>query len=312
MARVFEPAYDYIEGQLDIFLHDRLSAVVSHVEGPLRVMLLLYVVLYGYTLFRGVTGEPVMEGVMRMVKLAFVYVVATTVAYQSWVTDPLFHQLPNALAEAIGGQGAAGIGQAFDQFIGRGFGLGERCASTANLANPMPWIAAVAVYAATAVAATIGFCITMVALVSLALLVAVGPIFIACIVFQPTRSFFVGWLSQAVNYLVLFALILAVFRLVLSLVESQWPEIMSQPNLQVAAWVFAIHCILASIFFFSVPALAAGIANGAHAGASDFLRAGGWGIAAISRARIPTPSSSGSQAGGSVRSVQQRSARRAA
>ena len=249
---------------------------------------------------------------MRMVKLAFVYVVATTVAYQSWVTDPLFHQLPNALAEAISGQGAAGIGQAFDQFIGRGFGLGERCASTANLANPMPWIAAVAVYAATAVAATIGFCITMVALVSLALLVAVGPIFIACIVFQPTRSFFVGWLSQAVNYLVLFALILAVFRLVLSLVESQWPEIMSQPNLQVAAWVFAIHCILASIFFFSVPALAAGIANGAHAGASDFLRAGGWGIAAISRARIPTASSSGSQAGGSVRSVQQRSARRAA
>jgi len=301
MADVFGPAYTYVEGQLDVFLNDRLSDVVSHVQGPLQVMLVLYVVLYGYTLFKGVTGEPVMDGVMRMIKLAFVYVVATTVAYQDWVTDPLFHDLPNALAHAVSGDGATGVGQAFDQFVGRGFGLAARCANTANLAYPMPWVAAVAVYIATALAATIGFCITMIALVSLALLVAVGPIFIACLVFQSTRQFFFGWLSQAVNYLVLFALILAIFRLVLALVESQWDDIMSQSELQIAAWLFSIHCIIASIFFFSVPRLAAGIANGAHAGVGEFMRAGGWAATALSRAGVPTPSfNTGNRAGGTV------------
>ena len=68
-----------------------------------------------------------------------------------------------------------------------------------------------------ALAAALGFGVVLVAKLALALLVTLGPIFIACALFDATRRFFFGWLSQAVNYLVLFALIIVIFQLVLSL-----------------------------------------------------------------------------------------------
>jgi len=76
-----------------------------------------------------------------------------------------------------------------------------------------------------ALAAALGFGVVLVAKLALALLVALGPIFIACALFDATRRFFFGWLSQAVNYLVLFALMIVIFQLVLSLVRDQWGSI---------------------------------------------------------------------------------------
>ena len=48
--RVFEPSYDFIDERLNVFLGDRLSSVIAQVDGPLRIALLLYVVLYGIAL----------------------------------------------------------------------------------------------------------------------------------------------------------------------------------------------------------------------------------------------------------------------
>src|SRR5258707_990687 len=84
--------------------------------------------------------------------------------------------------------------------------------------------------------------------VTLALLVALGPIFIACALFDVTRRFFFGWLSQAVNYVVLMALIITVFQMILSLVADQWSQIDS-PDPIVGGLIFIVLCILGAIFF---------------------------------------------------------------
>src|SRR3546814_12601313 len=58
--------------------------------------------------------------------------------------------------------------------------------------------------------AAIGFAITIFAKVALAIIIALGPIFIALALFEPTRRFFHGWLGQTINYIVLLAVIIAV------------------------------------------------------------------------------------------------------
>mgnify|MGYP006149897991 CR=1 FL=1 len=59
--RVFEPSYDFIDESLNVFLGDRLSSVIAQVDGPLRVALLLYVVLYGFAILRGaIEGRDVL------------------------------------------------------------------------------------------------------------------------------------------------------------------------------------------------------------------------------------------------------------
>lgn len=290
--RVFEPSYDFIDGRLNEFLGGRLPAVIAEVEGPLRIALVLYVLLYGFAILRGSISEPVMDFAVRSIKLAFLYALATTPAYSSFVTGPLFIGLPNVLARAVSGAETSGVGAAFDQFFAYAAWLGEDIAREASAFNPAPYVISAAVFIIGALAAALGFGVVLVAKLALALLVTLGPIFIACALFDATRRFFFGWLSQALNYLVLFALMIVIFQLVLSLVRDQWGSIQGADPM-IGGLIFIALCLLGAIFFLQTPAIAAGVAGGASAALGDFLpspRNSGAGPSPLAR---PAPRSGG-------------------
>lgn len=267
--RIFGPAYVFMDGKLDDFLGASASRVIGEVSGPLRAALVLYVLLYGFAILRGAISEPIMDFAIRSLKLALIYMLATTAAYGDWVTQPLFHGLPDTLSRAIAGTGGNDAGTAFDQFLNRAAYLGDKIAKEAGMLDWLPWLVSAAVLVIGALAAALGFGIVMLAKVALALLVALGPIFIGCALFEGTRRYFFGWLSQAVNYLVLFALVIAMFQLVLALVGERWGDIDGQDPMT-GGVIFIALCLLGAIFFLQTPAIAAGIAGGASVGLADF------------------------------------------
>lgn len=288
--RVFEPSYDFIDARLNLFLGDRLASVMAEVEGPLRLALLLYVVLYGVAILRGAIAEPMMDFAVRSIKLALLYALATTPAYSSFVTEPLFTGLPNTLTRAVSGADTPSVGAAFDQFFAYAAWLGEDISRDASAFNPGPYVVAAAVFIVGALAAALGFGVVLVAKLALALLVTLGPVFIACALFDATRRYFFGWLGQAVNYLVLFALIIVIFELVLSLVRDQWGTIQGSDPM-IGGLIFIALCLLGAIFFLQTPAIAAGVAGGASAGLADFANAAALGASASGRARGPQEAS---------------------
>ncbi len=269
---VFQPAYAFVDGKLDLFLGERVAAVMAEVSGPLRAALVLYVILYGFAILRGAISEPVVDFAIRSLKLALIYFLATTSAYATWVTDPLFHGLPDTLARAVSGGSAGDPGADFDAFLSHAGYLAGTISETATPVNIGPWFVSATVYFVGALAAALGFGVVMIAKIALALLIALGPIFIACSLFEATRRYFFGWLGQAINYLILFALILTVFQLVLSLIASQWPQI-DTGNAMAGGLAFIALCLLGAIFFLQTPAIAAGIAGGASVGLADFANA---------------------------------------
>ena len=302
---IFQPAYDFIDGKLDTFLTQDAGQVMAQVAGPLRAALVLYVLLYGFAILRGAIQEPLIDFAVHSVKLALIVMLATTPAYGSWIATPLFHTLPDALSSAISGQAPASAGAAFDQFFSRVGYLGEKVGKEASPTYWSPLLVSAGVWVIGALAAALGFGIFLLAKVALALLIALGPIFVACALFEASRRFFFGWLSQAVNYLVLMALIVVVFQLILSLVGAQWGSIDGQDP-QVGGLLFIALCLLAAIFFLQVPAIAAGIAGGASAGLADFGNAAA--MATQSRAPSPSQATGGGRAqtprqGGSLRPV---------
>lgn len=299
--RVFEPSYLFIDERLNAFLGDRLSSVIAAVEGPLRVALVLYVLLYGYAILRGAISEPVMDFAIRSIKLALLYALATTAAYSGFVTQPLFTDLPNALTQAISGSAAPNVGAAFDQFLAYAGYLSETIAREGSPVDPAPYIVAAAVLVIGALACALGFGVVMVAKLALALLVALGPIFIAAALFDATRRYFFGWLSQAVNYLVLFALMITIFQLVLALVRDQWSAIEGHDPM-VGGLIFIALCLLGAIFFLQTPAIAAGVAGGASAGLADFANAAALGSGRSGRASGPVEAGRAPpRGGGSIR-----------
>ena len=299
---IYQPAYGLVDSKLEVFLNERASSVMAQVSGPLRVALVLYVLLYGFAILRGAIQEPFMDFVVRSIKLAFVYMLATTVAYSTYVTQPLFHVLPDTLTQAISGSGVPDVGSAFDQFFARAAYLAEKIWNKATPVNIAPLILSAVVYTVGALAAAIGFGVVLIAKVALALLVALGPIFVACALFDATRRFFFGWLSQAVNYLVLFALIITVFQLILSLVAQQWGSI-DGADPMAGGLLFVALCLLGAIFFLQTPAIAAGIAGGASAGLADFANAAS--LSGVARGGAPQgpqeASRSAPRSGGSIR-----------
>ncbi|MFK4056841.1 type IV secretion system protein [Brevundimonas sp. NPDC046655] len=299
--RLFEPSYIFIDERLNAFLGDRLSSVIAVVEGPLRVALVLYVLLYGYAILRGAISEPVMDFAIRSIKLALLHALATTAAYSGFVTQPLFVDLPNALTQAISGSGAPNVGAAFDQFLAYAGYLSETIAREGSAFDPAPYIVAAAVLVIGALACALGFGVVMVAKLALALLVALGPIFIAAALFDATRRYFFGWLSQAVNYLVLFALMITIFQLVLALVRDQWAAIEGHDPM-VGGLIFIALCLLGAIFFLQTPAIAAGVAGGASAGLADFANAAALGSSRSGRASGPVEAGRAPpRGGGSIR-----------
>ena len=299
---IFQPAYQFVDSKLDVFLNERATSVMAQVSGPLRAALVLYVLLYGIAILRGAIQEPFMDFVVRSIKLAFIYMLATTVAYSTYVTQPLFHVLPDTLTQAVSGGGVPDVGSAFDQFFNRAAYLAEKITKEASPIDFGPWILGAVVYIVGALAAAIGFGVVLIAKVALALLVALGPIFVATALFDATRRFFFGWLSQAVNYLVLFALIITVFQLILSLVAQQWGSIDGSDPMA-GGLLFIALCLLGAIFFLQTPAIAAGIAGGASAGLTDFANAAS--LSGIPRSGAPQgpqeASRSAPKGGGSIR-----------
>lgn len=303
--RIFGPAYTFIEGKLDQLLGESASRILAEVSGPLRVALVLYVVLYGFAILRGAIAEPMMDFAVRSVKLALIAALVTTAAYGEWVTQPLFHALPDILARAIAGTASGDPGGAFDQFFNRAAYLGEKVANEATLTDPLPLLVSGAVFVVGALAAALGFGVAMLAKLALALLVALGPAFIACALFEATRRYFFGWLGQAVSYLVLFALILAIFQLVLAVVAQEWSSIDSSDPMS-GALMFIGLSLLGAIFFLQTPAIAAGIAGGASLGLADFGNAVSMGLGGSAPFRGARASGGRPQVprqGGSIRPV---------
>lgn len=271
---VFTPAYIFIDERLTFFVGQQQASVTAMVSGPLRAALVLYIVLYGFAVLRGAITEPVMDFAIRSMKLIFIYALATTPAYGAYVTTPLFQVLPNDLAQAVGGPSAASVGEAFDELANKAGQLATRAADKGKILDPAPWVVAAVVLVVGTLTSALGFGVVMVAKIGLALLVAIGPIFIACALFDASRRFFFGWLSQGVNYLTLFALVLTLVQLVLDLVRSQWSSIDALDPVG-GGLIFTALCILAGFFFLQMPVLAAGVAGGASAGLADFGRAAG-------------------------------------
>ncbi|MDP2011544.1 MAG: type IV secretion system protein [Phenylobacterium sp.] len=270
--QIFQQTYQFVDAKLDTFLDDRAGAMIAEISGPLRAALVLYVLLYGFAILRGAISEPVLDFAVRSIKLSLIFLLASTPAYSSFVGDALLHGLPDSLARAVSGAAAPDVGAAFDAFFSRAAYLAEKIAEEANFQNPLPWLLSACVFVIGALAAAMGFGVVMIAKVALAMLVSLGPIFIACALFDASRRFFFGWLAQAVNYVVLFGLIIVIFQLVLSLVDQQWGQIDGQDPIA-GGLIFIALCCLGMIFFLQTPAIAAGIAGGASVGLSDFANA---------------------------------------
>ncbi|RSU52253.1 type IV secretion system protein [Sphingobium yanoikuyae] len=303
---IYSEMFDQLNGALAAVIA-AYSGMVGWISGPLRVGVTIYIILLGIAIIRGAVEYPFREFVYRGIKLAAL-VYAVTTLYGASVGLLAMNGLPAEVANAVGAQNVTGLGGFFDGILKGAIRAianiddivrAHTVAEGTNLAGiPNNWdeiiaskIIEIVIVLAALLASALGFAICAFALFALSLLAAVGPIFVAALLFETTRSFFFQWLGSVVNYVILVAFALLVTVFIANAADTFIDAITLEDSLILAAVKALGFYALGFFFFLQIPSMAAGLGGGGASLATQFANAATGNVAPmLGRAMSNAPS----------------------
>lgn len=259
---IFRDVDSKFDAPIQAFMTDGVSKVAAAVGGPLKIALTLYILLYGIAILRGVVQSPVMDFAWRTVKLAFIVSLATKAdSFNYYVTDLFYRTLPDQISNALAGRSAALGGNSFDALLESGFNAAYKIWEQAGWTDPGPAFISMMVLAASGAGTLTGYAVYLYAKIALALVIALGPIFIALAMFAPTRRLAEGWLGQVLNFVVLQVLVTSALLLLIT-VASELTASVRDGDIILTALLYCVIFGLTAIVAMQLPSIASALASG--------------------------------------------------
>ncbi|MDB5550135.1 MAG: virB6 [Rhizobium sp.] len=259
--------FSFVDGQfktpLETFISTGTSNIAGWVTGPLTAAVTLYVVLYGYLVLRGSVQEPVLDFAFRAIKLAIiVMLVKNSSEYQTYVTNIFFNTLPQEISQALN-SGSAPSASTFDSLLDKGQ------ASATDIWSRAAWpvdivtgVGGMMVIGASFIVAAIGYIVSLYARLALAIVLAIGPIFVALAMFQSTRRFTEAWIGQLANFVILQVLVVAVGSLLITSIDTTFTQIQGYSDVLMRPIALCAICLAALYVFYQLPGIASALAAG--------------------------------------------------
>lgn len=263
MYQVFSFVDSQFRTPLENFISSGTSSISSWVTGPLTVAVTLYVVLYGYILLRGSVHEPILDFAFRAIKLAIIVMLVRNAGeYQTYVTNLFFNTLPQEISQALN-LGTAPSASTFDGLLEKG-----QTAAT-NIWGRASWpidivtgVGGMMVMGASFIVAAIGYVVSLYARLALAIVLAIGPIFVALAMFQSTRRFTEAWIGQVANFVILQVLVVAVGSLLITSIDTTFTAIDGYSDVLMRPIALCAICVAALYVFYQLPGIASALAAG--------------------------------------------------
>jgi type IV secretion system protein VirB6 len=259
----FATFWSWLNGQLATYIGDNTARLAGVLEPAMVTLATVYVMAWGYLHLTGKIDEPLIAGLKRIAMIALVLGVGLRLwLYNTLIVDT-FYNAPAQLAAAVIGSGdpVGTIDAIWDQGGtvagnlwtkgGQFFGIGYVIAGT------VVWslIGVLCVYAMFLIALSS---------IALAVLLALGPLFIASLFFDATRRFFSAWIAQLANYGLITILTVMVAALLLHTVESYAAQTAARGS--AIFTVDALNMVLIAVLVFlilrQVMPIASGLAGG--------------------------------------------------
>jgi len=263
---VFQTLDQRLTEPLNQFISSGAEGVANYVSTPLTSALTLYVIIYGFLILRGSIRDPMMEFAFRAIKLgAIVMLVRSSGDYQTYVADLFFNSIPNEIGSALN-SGTTTSASAFDSLLDQGQAVAQAILQKASswsiteaFFSALAWVL---VIVSSFLVASIGYIVSLYAKVALALVLALGPAFIALAMFDATRRFTEAWIGQLVNYVVLQILVVATGSLLITTVGQVYQMGNGYADFLMTAMSVGAVSTSASIIFYQLPTIASALAAG--------------------------------------------------
>jgi type IV secretion system protein VirB6 len=218
IATFLETAIDNI---LVSFVSSKSAALCSALVPIALTGTTVYIIIMGWAVMRGEAADPFHTVLWKWFKISFVAGIALSAGeYQGTVVEAV-SAIPGILTQAFGNAATVGamVDNAADPLIALGSQLmGE--ATTPYVPNITLLASAALVALAELFMFIVGLGMYLVAKVTLALLLAVGPIFILCLMWPAAQSKFEGWLGATLGFAFLQGLIGAAIGMLYDIVTK--------------------------------------------------------------------------------------------
>lgn len=195
------------------FVSGGYQALSGALSKPLGSLCLIYIILIGYGITRGLIKTPMQEFIKGSIRIGLIYMLAMNWGFFSSYVVNLFttgmselcvvmmNLLPVKIPMIKGTGVNGGLQSVFIEVIR----VGNWIWDTASLRHPGPFISALLVYAAGIAVVGLAFFELIVAKLMLSICLCTAPFFIILTLFDKTRNFFDQWLGKVVGFsLVLF------------------------------------------------------------------------------------------------------------
>jgi type IV secretion system protein VirB6 len=257
---VFSMVGNGIESGLGTYVTQTSAALSSALVPVVTTAVTVWIMAYGFAVMRGEASESVPAFAWRAARLAIMLAIALgSGIYQSTVVTDVQNgtaTLAQTIAQAGGGTCSATVSgvtgtsstsassiyaalDCYDAQLGAVVTADVNHASQAGLTD----FGAAMGYLASAIIVAFGGCIfllvacleTVLARVFLDLVLGIGPVFIACGAFEPSRRFFDAWTGKVVTYCLMQVLIAAFLGIALAVFSSETASLTGLSSLPAAS-----------------------------------------------------------------------------
>lgn len=282
---------DFIRSEIEVFGFDLLRRVSSLVGVAALSLVTIWVLFQGFRIISGQSRDSMMAFVLNVARVALIVTAATSLGVTSGELHRFISEgIPNSITATVTGDEGGTIEEQIDgnlaamQFAMSSIDAINTVQDPTLDDDKKRALAMVAV--GTAGPAMIGGAMLLLYKVALALFVGLGPLFILCLIFDQTKSFFQRWLMYGISTMfslaVLSAMLAIATKLVLGVAGAFWTTttLSALTGLSLSDGMTTIALqqggvgLLLTVLIVTTPPMAAQFFNGAIGSATAFSQLG--------------------------------------
>lgn len=270
---VFQDLFTQVDAILQNFVTDASGKAVAMIAPFVAAAFVIVLLWDAFNAMLGRGEEPISKLIMKCLLWSCILSAALTAgAYQSNIAD-MVRTMPNDVAaEMAPGNDTSGgsVGSLLDKVADNGITKAKEAfnAETGNFEfmKALTYVLiGVGILLATLALTVTGGVMLLLATTAISFLAALGPFFIAALLFDSTRNFFWSWVSQ-VLYWVAFMVMFALFVNFTMTIFDFYMQSVKVDGVEYSWVATAFACKVVAVFgiimFFWIPKIAAGLTQG--------------------------------------------------
>jgi type IV secretion system protein VirB6 len=284
---IFEAIFQEIDNTMTTYVNSTVADVVAYVDGPITLLAAIAFIVMGFMLLKGIGDIPVAVFVRTSGALALVAALAGSVGnYNQYIATHL-SALPDdlyALLAGVSGQGATSIGQNMDDVAAKVVNGINAVWAASGWDNLGGYFTAATLFVVLLIFGVAAIASVGIMKIGISLVVAIGPLMILGLLFRSTQEYFTKWVTYAVQFGLLGALIGGIAGMSQSVIETFIQGIdQSQANTSIVIYLAPALILLMMAYIFSqhpsmASSLSGGIGLSAGNAAWNGMRAAGYSL----------------------------------